>query len=122
LVATSLPEQFHQSSLYIAPADLPVPANVRVIATSATDSASNVSAQLIVTSDIGAGISSASTGVELGAKQSFAAHQRRSARHQRSMEIERQLLSERLRCDRRQFSCTVPAVNTEFTVRTGSGP
>jgi hypothetical protein len=55
------------------PADLPVPANVRVIATSAADSASNASAQLIVTSDIVVGISSASTGVELGGKQSFAA-------------------------------------------------
>jgi hypothetical protein len=56
-----------------APADLPAPAIVQITATSAADSASSASAHLTVTSDIILGISSASTSVELGAKQTFAA-------------------------------------------------
>jgi hypothetical protein len=59
--------------VYTAPANLPAPNSVSVIATSVEDSTKNSSAQATVTSDISVSISPQSTSVELGAAQSFVA-------------------------------------------------
>ena len=62
------------AGLYTAPADLPAPANVTIIATSGAQPASIGRAQVTVTSDITVGISPNNiTNVELGTHQSFSA-------------------------------------------------
>ncbi|HEY6128083.1 MAG TPA: hypothetical protein VIW23_07870 [Candidatus Acidoferrum sp.] len=61
------------TGMYTAPADLPAPTTVRVTATSSADPSTNGTAQVTVVSDIAVGVSPATTSLELGAKQSFAA-------------------------------------------------
>ncbi len=58
---------------YQAPAILPSPANVRIIATSEADAASSASAAVTVASDVRVQVAPVSASVELGATQSFAA-------------------------------------------------
>lgn len=57
--------------VYTAPADLPSPSTVTIVATSEADATKSATAQLTVASDITIGIAPANATVELGATQSF---------------------------------------------------
>ncbi|MFI5056553.1 MAG: hypothetical protein ACHQLQ_00055 [Candidatus Acidiferrales bacterium] len=59
------------SGVYIAPADLPVPATVHVKATSQADATKSGSTDLTILSDIKIGLTSPGANVELGAMQAF---------------------------------------------------
>jgi uncharacterized protein YjdB len=59
------------AGIYTAPADLPVPGAIQVIATSHADTTKSGTASLTIASDIGLAIMPASANVELGASQQF---------------------------------------------------